>query len=100
MKHRDYIAEREARDPAFRTAREAGRPQYEFRRALIGARLASGLTQAELAERMGTRQSAVSRLENGTSNPTLDMLVRLAKALSVSFEITRDASVESHTHSE
>ena len=96
MNYREYVAEREARDPEFRKAREAGRPQYEFRRALIGARLAAGLTQAELAEAIGTKQSAIARLEGGESNPTLDMLVRLAKALSISFEITPDASVEVH----
>jgi DNA-binding XRE family transcriptional regulator len=99
MKHRDYVTDREARDPSFKKARDAGRPQFEFRRALIGARLAAGLTQAELAEQIGTKQSAIARLENGASNPTLDMLVRLAKALSVSFEITPDASVEMHEHS-
>lgn len=96
MKHGDYVAQREARSPEFRKAREDGRTQFEFRVALIGARLASDLTQAELAERIGTKQSAIARLENGTSNPTLDMMARLAKALSVSFEITPDAGVEMH----
>lgn len=96
MKHRDYVAEREARDPAFRKAREAGRPQFEFRKALVGARIASGLTQAEIAEAIGTKQSAIARLETGESNPTLDMMMRLASALSVSFEITPHSTVEVH----
>lgn len=96
MKHRDYVAEREARDPEFRKAREAMRPQFEFRLALIKARLSAGLTQAEVAEAIGTKQSAIARLESGESNPTLDMMVRLASALSVSFEIRPNATVEAH----
>lgn len=96
MKHRDYVAEREARDPSFRKAREAERPRYEFQRALIGARLNAGLTQADLAEAIGTKQSAIARLEGGESNPTLDMMTRLAKALSISFEITPNSTVEVH----
>lgn len=88
MKHKDYMAEREARDPAFREAYERLRPQYEFRRALIGARLAAGLTQKQLAERMATTQSAISRLESGAQTPTLDTLYRLAQVLSVDFTIS------------
>lgn len=96
MKHRDYVAEREARDPEFRKARERMRPQFEFRVALIEARLDKGMTQAEVAEAIGTKQSAVARLESGESNPTLDMISRLATALSVSFEIRPNATVETH----
>lgn len=96
MKHDDYVAEREARDPEFRREREASRPKLEFRIALVRARLAAGLTQAELAEAIGTKQSAVARLESGDSNPTLEMMTRLAKALSVSFEITPNATVAVH----
>lgn len=96
MKHRDYVSAREARDPEFRMLREASRPQLNFRIALVRARLAANLTQAELAEAIGTKQSAIARLESGSSNPTLDMMARLARALSVSFEITPDAGVEMH----
>jgi len=96
MRHRDYVAEREARDPAFRAAREAYRPQFEFRAALIEARLRAGLTQADLASRVGTKQPAIARLENGTANPSFSMLQRLADALSVSFEIKPAAIVEVH----
>ncbi len=52
MRHRDYIADREERDTAFRKAREELRPQLEFRKALIGARLRSGFTQKDLADRL------------------------------------------------
>ncbi len=84
----DYIAEKEAEDPAFREARERLRPQFEFRKALIGARLAAGLTQRQLAEKMGTSQAAIARLESGTRLPTIDTLYRLAQILGVDFTIT------------
>ena len=87
MNHQDYVAEREAREPAFRAAREALQPQFEFRRTLISARLNAGLTQRQLAERLGTTQSAIARLENGNSTPTVETLRRLAEALGLRFEI-------------
>ncbi|MBI4319752.1 MAG: helix-turn-helix transcriptional regulator [Chloroflexi bacterium] len=88
MNHRDYVAQREARDPAFREACERLRPQYEFRKALIGARLNAGLTQKQLAERMGTSQAAIARLEAGTRLPSVDTLHRLAVILGLDFTIT------------
>lgn len=91
--HTDYVAEREARDPEFRAAREALRPQYEFRRAMIAARIEAGITQAELAGRVGTTQSAIARLEGGNVTPSVDMLCRLADALGIRFEIAPKAGL-------
>lgn len=88
MNHREYIAEREAREPAFKEAREALRPQYEFRCALIAARLRSGLTQVQIAERLGATQGAIARLESGKTTPTVDTLCKLASVLGIRFEIT------------
>lgn len=98
MKHSDYIAERESQDPEFAKAREELKPEYEFRRAMIGARLAAGLTQKELAERMDTTQSAIARLESGNQTPTLDTLFKLAAALSVDFTITPDEPIKVNPH--
>jgi transcriptional regulator with XRE-family HTH domain len=97
MNLQEYIAKREAQEPAFRAAREALRPQYEFRRALIAARLAAGLTQAELAQMLGTTQSAIARLESGTITPTVDTLCRLADVLGMQFEIAPQAGLVAHT---
>jgi transcriptional regulator with XRE-family HTH domain len=83
----DYFAEREARDPEFRAAWDALRPTYEFQRALIEARIAAGLTQRELAVRLGTKQPAIARLESGQHPPRLDTLQQLADALGVSFVV-------------
>ena len=86
--YREHIAEMEARDPALREACERLRPQFEFRKALIGARLAAGLTQKQLAERMGTSQLAIARLESGPRLPSVDTLYRLAVILGLAFNIT------------
>jgi ribosome-binding protein aMBF1 (putative translation factor) len=98
MNHNDYISEREAWDAEFREAREELKPEHEFRRAMIGARLAAGLTQKELAEKMGTTQSAIARLESGSQMPTLNTLFRLAAALGVDFTITPDEPIKVNPH--
>jgi len=65
-------------------------PKYQLIESLIQARLEKGLTQEKLAEKIGTKQSAISRLENGLANPSLSFLKRLAEGLdcqvSVRFE--------------
>lgn len=91
MTYEDYdehVAEMEANDPAFREACERLRPQFELRKALIGARIAAGLTQKQLAERMGTSQAAIARLEGGERLPSVHTLYRLAVILGVDFTIT------------
>lgn len=55
-------------------------PQYELASELIAARIKKGLTQAELAEKVGTGQSAIARLESADYNPSLKMLRRVAEA--------------------
>lgn len=55
---------------------------------LLHARISQGLTQAKLAERMGTTQSAISDLESGTYDPRLHTLVRWAHALGMTMTIT------------
>lgn len=92
----EYIAARLARDPEFRAEWDNQRPEFEFRRKLIEARLSAGLTQAELAEEIGTKQSSISRLEGGDAEPSFDMLRRLAAALNVSFEILPNAAIVVH----
>lgn len=56
-------------------------PSSEFRELVHRVRTEAGLTQAELAERMGTTQSAVARMEGGGSRPSLDTLEKLAAAV-------------------
>src|SRR3546814_140404 len=65
---------------AVRDAYEEMAPEYEIARAIIEARIASGLTQAELAERMKTSQSYIAKLESGRAMPSLRTLVRVGQA--------------------
>ncbi len=87
MNKRAGIAERKPRNPSRRAARELFRPQAKLRQALTAARIAAGLTQAELAGRAGTTQTTIARLEGGTIVPTVELLCRLSDVLGLRFEI-------------
>lgn len=71
-----------------KTAYEALAPEFEIMTALIKRRLEKGLTQKELAKRVGTKQSAIARLESGTYNPSLDFLKKVTHALDARLRIT------------
>ena len=79
--------QKQLQDPDFAAEYEKLRPEYEAIRAVIGARLESKLTQKELAEKTGIRQSNISRIENGTSSPTVDTLARLAAGMGKTLKI-------------
>ena len=81
-----YLAQ-QMEDPAFAAEYEAQRPEYEAIRAVIAARLACNMTQKELAEKTGIRQSNISRIENGSSSPTIDTLARIAAGLGKQLKI-------------
>jgi transcriptional regulator with XRE-family HTH domain len=87
----EYLAERLGRDDEFRAAYEEARPQYEFQRALIMARVEAGITQREMAKRLEVKQSAIARWEAGQTMPTLDTLFRVSKVLGLDFAITPEA---------
>ncbi len=73
--------------PGFKEALEETRLEYEIARALIKARLEKGLTQAEIARRMNTKQSVISRVENARTMPSLAFLKRLAGVLNASLQV-------------
>ena len=72
---------KQMQDPAFRKEFEETREEFNLARAIIAARIEAGLTQKELAERSGIRQSNISRIENGMCSPTVATLQALAKGL-------------------
>lgn len=63
-------------------------PQYEIIRAEIDSRKMAGMTQAELAQRMGTAQANISRFESGTYNPSLAFLQKMAESLGKKLKIS------------
>ncbi len=67
-------------DREVRTAYDTMADEFGLARELIAARVRAGLTQAELAVRMGTTQSVVARLESGSQLPSVKTLLRFAKA--------------------
>jgi ribosome-binding protein aMBF1 (putative translation factor) len=87
----EKLAAKWRKDPAFMREYNALEEEFALATALIGARAQAGLTQAELAERMGTTQSAIARMEGGKGRPSTSTLAKLAKAtgtrLRVSFEV-------------
>ena len=80
------------KDPAFREAYEALADEFALAAQVIEARARAGLTQAELAERMGTSQSAVARLESGTARPSVATLEKLARATGSKLRIALEAA--------
>lgn len=74
-------------DPAFRKEYEALQPERDITMSLIRARKEAGLTQAELSEKTGISQADISRLENGTRNPSLALLNRIAEAVNSTLRI-------------
>jgi ribosome-binding protein aMBF1 (putative translation factor) len=67
-------------NPEVQREYDALAPEFEFSAELLRARLRAGLSQAELAERMKTSQSAIARLESGQTLPSTKTLVRFAEA--------------------
>ncbi len=63
-------------------------PEFEVIALLIKKRIKGRLTQRELAKMVGTKQSAISRLESGTYNPTISFLYRVADALDARIKVS------------
>ena len=78
MKYRDEALKN---DPELKAAYEALAPEYNIIQAMIDARKEQNLTQKELSERTGITQADISRIENGTRNPSINMVQRLADGL-------------------
>jgi ribosome-binding protein aMBF1 (putative translation factor) len=76
----DEIKRRALMDPEVKAEYDRIGPEFEIAAELIRARVRAGLSQAQLAERMKTSQSAVARLESGQTLPSTKTLLRFAEA--------------------
>ncbi len=76
------------KSPSYRKAYEALEEEFSLVSAIIEARTRSGLTQEEIAKRMGAKQSLVARLENGGTMPSTRTLRRFAEATGSKLKIT------------
>ena len=77
----EYVAKRKRRDPEFAKEYEIGYEQFKLGVLLRQAREEAGLTQEELARRMNTRKSAISRIENHAEDIKLSTLEKFAQAI-------------------
>ncbi len=68
-------------DPELKSEYDALAPEYDIIQAMIDARKGLNITQKELSERTGITQADISRIENGTRNPSLNMMKRLAEGM-------------------
>lgn len=88
--HEEMVAEW-MRDPVFKAEYDAFEEEFAIFDALVEARKAAGLTQAEVAERKGTKTPAVARLESSGGkhkpSPSLNTLRRFAAAVDCNLEI-------------
>ena len=74
---------RQLNDPEFQAAAREQEPAYQVARL----RILRGLTQGQLAKRIGTHQPSIARLESGKKDPDIPFLRQIAKALNARVEI-------------
>lgn len=74
-------------DTEFRAEWEALEPEHQIMKAIIDGREEKDLTQKQLAEATGITQADISRLENGTGNPSIRTLKRLAEGLGMTLKV-------------
>lgn len=88
-KHLDFeVWEKEAlKNPKFKKEYDKLQPEFAVIHAVIEARMRKGVTQEDLAKKIGTKQSVISRLESGRANPSVAFLKKLAQALNSHLEI-------------
>jgi len=83
----EYFRRKEEADPEFAAGVEDLGQLYDLARLVRSSREAAGLSQAELAARMGTKQPAIARLEHAQAWPKIPVLQKLARALGLMVKI-------------
>ena len=87
MKTFDDMLNEQLEDIKFRKEYEDIQPEMDVIRAIVDTRTAQNLTQKELSKRTGINQADISKLENGTRNPTVSLLKRLAEGMGMELRI-------------
>lgn len=87
MKTLDQYLSQQLQDEDFKKEWESNQPEMDVIRAMVDARISQNLTQKELAERTGINQADISKLENGTRNPSLKLLKRLADGMGMTLKL-------------
>ena len=87
MKTFEDYKKQQMQDPELVMEYEAIQPEMDVIRAIVNARTSQNLTQNELAKRTVINQADISKLENGTRNPSVNLLKRLAEGMGMSLKI-------------
>ncbi len=87
MKTLNEMLSEEMKNDKFRKEYEAIQPELDVIRAMVDARNSVNMTQKELSERTGISQADISKIENGTRNPSLNLLKRLAEGMGMTLKI-------------
>jgi len=76
------------KDPKVKAEYDRLGPQYDLIRQILDARIKKKISQKQLAEKIGTKQSAIARFEGGNINPSLSFIQKLASALKTPIKLT------------
>ena len=87
MKTLQELKKEQMKNPEFVKEYHASQPEMDVIRAIVDARTSQNITQKELAERTGINQADISKLENGTRNPSINLLKRLAEGMGMVLKI-------------
>lgn len=87
MTNWDELKQKWLKDPEFKKLYEESQPEFEIAKAIIRARIENKITQKELAKKMHTTQSVISRVEQGKTSPSISLLKRLAAALNTTLQV-------------
>lgn len=85
--HDEFVKE-SLKNPEFKRVYDSLELEYKLIDAIIEQRIKHGITQKQLAEKVGMKQSAIARFESGNCNPTLSFLKKLAEVLGMKLTAT------------
>ena len=87
MRKFDDFLEEQMQDQEFKKEFDDIQPEFDVIRAIVDARTSQNLTQKQLAEKTGINQADIIKLENGTRNPSINLLKRLADGMGMILKI-------------
>lgn len=88
MTNYEKFKKEQLKDPELKKEYDALEVEYDIIKQIIKTRLEQNLTQSDLAKKVGTAQSNISRLESGNYNPTLEFLEKVATSLGKKLKVS------------
>lgn len=87
MKTLEKFKAEQMKNSEFKKEYDSIQPELDIIRAIVDARISQNMTQKQLSEVTGINQADISKLENGTRNPSIALLKRLADGLGMTLKI-------------